>query len=284
MTEVYSVRAVQDILSREGLAPLKKLGQNFLCDINIVNKIAEAGTPEGGNVIEIGPGLGALTSALLKRAKKVLAIEIDAGMVKALGSILSGYDNIEIIHEDVLKCDMDELAEKYFQGSCYEICANLPYYITGPVIMKILNLKKLPDTMTVMVQKEVALRMAASPGDTEYSGFSASVQYFGTPKLLLTVGPSSFYPSPDVDSAVVKLELKRQFDIAFDYYDRVVKGLFGMRRKTVLNNMVKAFSLDPARARELLEKAGIMPGKRAEELSPADFAGLAGVMAGTGIL
>ncbi len=284
MTEVYSSRAVQDILSREGLAPLKKLGQNFLCDINIVNKIAEAGTPEGGSVIEIGPGLGALTSALLKRTEKVLAIEIDAGMVKALGTILDGYDNIEIIHEDVLKCDMDELAERYFQGGRYEVCANLPYYITGPVIMKILNLKKLPDTITVMVQKEVALRMAARPGDTEYSGFSASVQYFGTPKLLFTVGPSSFYPSPDVDSAVVKLELKRQFDIAFDCYDRVVKGLFGMRRKTVLNNMVKAFGLDPAQARELLEKAGIPSGKRAEELSPADFAGLAGAMAGAGIL
>lgn len=275
MNGIYSPKTVKELLAKYGLAPLKKLGQNFLCDGNVVNKIAELGVPNGANVIEVGPGLGALTNALSLRAKKVVSIEIDKGMVEVLKETLADRDNVKIIHSDFLKCDLDSLVKEEFGDEDFYICGNLPYYITGPIIMQILSMKKLPKRMTVMVQKELAQRISAKPGDEQYSGFTAEMLYFGDAELAFTVPGNSFFPQPDVDSAVIYLDIEPKFSVEFKKYNELVKALFAMRRKTVLNNIRKSMNLSAEEANELFSKAGILPTSRAEELSAEDFSRLA---------
>ncbi|MBR3842482.1 MAG: ribosomal RNA small subunit methyltransferase A [Christensenellaceae bacterium] len=279
MDGLYSPKVVRELLDQFGLAPLKKFGQNFLCDGNVVRKIAETGLPEeGGNVLEIGPGLGALTDALSRRAKKVVAVEIDEGMVRVLSHTLADRENVTVVHADFLKVDLPKLISEQFGDEDYYVCGNLPYYITGPIIMEILKQERLPKRLTAMVQKEVAERISARTGDDDYSGFSAQMAYFGETELCFTVPGTSFLPKPDVESAVISLELTPKFDAAFADYDRVVKGLFAMRRKTILNNLRKSFALSSDAAQAVLSKAGFAPNMRAEELSPADFDLLARLM------
>lgn len=281
MDGLYSPKKVRELLAGFGLAPLKKLGQNFLCDGNTVRRIAETGTPNGGeNVIEIGPGLGALTDALAVRANKLTAIEIDAGMVEVLSHTLADRANVSVVHMDFLKCDLMQITRESFGEEDYVVCGNLPYYITGPILMQILRSEKLPKRLTAMVQKELAERISAKPGDSAYSGFSAEIAYFGKAEMCFTVPGTSFYPKPDVDSAVITIEPTPQFDVPFTEYDKAVRALFAMRRKTVLNNLRKAFDLNSEEANAKLEAAGIAATARAEELAPADFCRLAKLLSG----
>jgi len=269
-----SIADIRRILADHGVAPLKKLGQNFLADENIINKIAEAAVPEGGNVLEIGPGMGALTCALAKRAKKVVAIEIDSGMVEVLKETLAPYDNVTVIHGDFLKQDVAALLKEQFDETP-AVAGNLPYYITSKCIMSVLEAEVPFLSFTAMVQREVADRLAAEPGDSDYGALTAAVSYFGGADMLFTVSPNCFYPAPDVESAVVKICPGEKPDVPFAAYSKAVRTLFAMRRKTVLNNAKAGFALSGDAAKELLEQAGINPAARAETLGKEDFARLA---------
>ena len=276
---IYSKKTVQDILREHNAAALKSLGQNFLIDQNVVQKIADIAVQPGENVIEIGPGMGALTQALGERAKKVVAIEIDKGMVEILKTTLADKTNIAVIHADFLKVDLLKIAKEHFEGEPFVVAGNLPYYITAKCILKVLDtpvggVKR----FTAMVQKEVAERLAAAPGNKIYGALTASVAYYGQMKQLFVVPPTCFYPQPDVESAIVQIAPEPQVDVPRKAYERVVRALFAMRRKTVLNNLKAGFSLHSELATEALEKAGIASNARAETLSIVDFAKLATIL------
>jgi len=278
MPNLYSASGVSEMLKRYGIAPLKALGQNFLIDRNVVEKIAEAAVLPGENVMEIGPGPGGLTTALSERAKRVLSVEIDKGMIPILRTTLSNRQNVEILHSDFLKTDINKLSETYFQGEKFAVAGNLPYYITAKCILKALEIPEKVTRITAMVQQEVAERLAASPGGKAYGALTASVAYFGDMKLLFPVTRGCFFPAPDVDSAVVQIVPVASVDALRETYVRVVRALFSMRRKTVLNNVKAGFSLNAEAAAEALERAGIPLTARAEQLNKEDFAALARVL------
>lgn len=271
--QVTSPNAVKELLSRNGLNPLKKFGQNFLIDQNIVNKIAEAASPENSSVLEIGPGLGALTNALCLREKKVVAVEIDRGLVRLAEETQSEHKNLTVIEEDFLNINLEELAGKYFGGSFY-VCGNLPYYITAPIIMKVLESKTPVLALTAMVQKEVAERLSAKPGQTDYGIITATVDYFGGAQTLFTVSKNCFYPAPKVDSAVIKINVDKSKDkeVPFGEYGKVVKAAFAMRRKTILNNLKAIFGNNALR---VLTECNINPAARAQDLSCSEFINIA---------
>ena len=275
MNDIYSQKNIKEILDRNGIAPLKQLGQNFLCDRNVVEKIAAAAVMAGENVIEIGPGLGALTRAVASRAHKVVAVEIDAGMVRALDETLSDLDNVTVIHNDILKTDIPSLIEDHFGGGPVAFVGNLPYYITSKCLLLVPESGAMVTRYTAMVQKEVAERLSAKPGGKDYGAITASLAYYGGAHRLFDVGADCFMPRPDVDSAIIQFEPKAVFDVDRDKYSRVVRGLFAMRRKTVMNNAKSAFALEGSAAQALFESVGISPAARAETLSPEDFARIA---------
>ncbi|MBQ4061599.1 MAG: 16S rRNA (adenine(1518)-N(6)/adenine(1519)-N(6))-dimethyltransferase RsmA [Christensenellaceae bacterium] len=273
MQGIYSQKAVMSILDRHSVAPLKKLGQNFLIDENVVEKIAEAAVV-CENVIEIGPGMGALTRKLAKKAKKLVAVELDSGMVKVLEETLSEFDNVTVLNADVLKTDFKMIADEYFNGEPFSVAGNLPYYITAKCILHVLDCKAKVLRFTAMVQREVADRLAASPGGKDYGALTASVRYFGGFDKLFNVSANCFYPKPDVESAIVSIEPKKAFEVDRENYSKTVRILFAMRRKTLLNNLKTGLAIPSKKAQELLEEAGLDPMARAETLSPEDFAGL----------
>lgn len=270
--DICSPKTITQVLSQHKLSPLKKLGQNFLCDENIVNKIADSAV-QTDCVLEIGPGLGALTAALAKRAKRVISIEIDSGMIRALETTLADFDNIEIIHEDILKADLNTIADKF--GEPFSVAGNLPYYITSKCIMQVLECGLPIVAFTAMVQKEVADRLSAAPGNADYGALTASVAYFGCVQKIINVSRGCFYPKPDVDSAVIQISPKPQFDIEREFYSKTVRALFSMRRKTLLNNMTSALSLPKTRAEEILASLNIRTNERAENLTPEQFSEIA---------
>ena len=228
---ITSPKTVNEMMKRYGIAPLKKFGQNFLIDGNIADKIADASLPkmqEGKEILalEIGPGLGALTQRLLQRAKKVAAYEIDAGLVRALGDTFAGEDDFTLFHQDFLKAEIEKDIAGLAKGMHIYASANLPYYITSPCIMKLLESGLDIKRITVMIQKEVAQRICAAPGDSEYGAISAAVAYFADAKMLFSVSPGCFYPKPDVSSAVMSLDVKRS-------YSEQAKRLPAGRKRTV---------------------------------------------------
>lgn len=270
-----SKKAILSILEKNQLAPLKKFGQNFLCDQNIVNKIADSmHLTKDDCVLEVGPGLGALTLALAARAGKVLAVEIDKGLITALKEILADTHNVVVIEGDILKTDIRRIAGEHLNGS-FHACGNLPYYITAGCILALIESGA--KSLTAMVQKEVAERLSASPGTKTYGSLTASVSYYAKPATLFTVGRNCFYPSPDVDSAIVRMELDRQpFPVSREWYTRIVRACFAMRRKTINNNLISEFGASPddgakSVIAEALEACRIDPSIRAENLSPEDF-------------
>ncbi|MCX7771533.1 MAG: 16S rRNA (adenine(1518)-N(6)/adenine(1519)-N(6))-dimethyltransferase RsmA [Clostridia bacterium] len=264
-----------EVLKKYDLRLTKTLGQNFLTDINIIKKIVEAGdvTPED-LVIEIGPGIGSMTVELAKSAGRVVAIEIDKHLIPAIQENLREYENFELVHADVMKVDLESLV-KNWQGPL-KVISNLPYYITTPIIMMLLESGIPWDTLVFMVQKEVAQRMAATPGSKDYSSLSVAVRYHADPKLSFTVSKNCFIPKPDVDSAVVRLK-KRSLPftegIDKEMFFRVVRASFGQRRKTLLNSLGSQPWLSGGKEglRSVLEKLGIKESSRAEELSLEDF-------------
>lgn len=268
---ITSPKVVKELMDKHGIAPLKKFGQNFLIDGNIADKIAEAAMPDGAYALEIGPGLGALTSRLTKRAKAVAAYEIDAGLVRALGDTFSDTQNFSLFHQDFLKADLEkDIGALFGDGEIY-VAANLPYYITSPCIMSLVEAKLNIKRITVMIQKEVAERICALPGSKDYGSISAAIGYFAKPKMLFTVSPMCFYPRPDVHSAVLTIEM-REFDRGkAENYLKTVKGLFAKRRKTVRSNLRQSFGLSLEVAKTVMKNAGIEENARAEMMSVNDF-------------
>ena len=268
---------ITELLDKYGLSPLKKLGQNFLTDSNIVGKIAEAaGITSSSNVIEIGPGLGSLTGRISDTAKRVVCIELDSGLMRVLEDRFKDTGNVTLIHGDILKTDLNETAEKYFGGEDFIVVGNLPYYITAKTIIRICESGA--KSMTVMIQKEVADRLASPPGSRDYGSITASVAYYGAPELMFTVPGSCFYPVPDVESAVVTTDLKKDvLKTDRKNYVKVVRASFAQRRKTIFNNLCSAFGKECGKERiaALLGECGIKKEARAESLSREDFASIA---------
>ena len=275
MERLTNISTVREILSRHGFTFSKALGQNFLINPSVCPRMAQAAvTDDNTGVLEIGPGIGVLTNELLQRAKKVVAVELDKRLIPVLDETLGEYDNLKVVNADVMELDLKKLIAEEFPGMRVVVCANLPYYITSPILMKLLE-ERLPiETITVMVQKEAAVRLCAAEGSRDSSAITAAVRYYAEPQLLFHVSAGSFMPAPKVDSAVIQLILRepdikpRDERLMF----RVIKAAFAQRRKTVLNSISSSMSLDKGELSGILETAGVAPAARAEKLTLADFA------------
>jgi 16S rRNA (adenine1518-N6/adenine1519-N6)-dimethyltransferase len=278
----------KNTLKKFNLRPMKSLGQNFLTDGRILKGIAEAaGLGQNDLVLEIGPGLGSLTAELAGTAGMVVAVEIDRHLIPALKENLKEYSNISLINGDILQLDVEaalasavEARGDGFKPASLKIVANLPYYITTPVIMKLLESGIKAKTMVFMVQKEVADRMRAKPGGKDYGALTVAVQYYSRPSAVMEVPPHSFIPQPEVDSTVIRLDLYEAPPVELRdpaLFFRVVKAAFGQRRKTLVNslNNTGAFGLDKERLKGLLAGMGIDENRRGETLSLEQFAQLA---------
>lgn len=268
-----------EILKKHQFSFKKSLGQNFLVDSNILRKIVEAAqlTPDAG-AIEIGPGIGSLTEMLARHAKQVLAIEIDQRLLPILAENLAPYANIKVVHGDVLKTDVKHLIETELKDcSKIHVVANLPYYVTTPILMKLLE-ERLPiASITVMIQKEVAERLSAKPGGKDYGSLSVAAQYYAEPYYAMTVPKTVFIPKPNVDSAVIHLAIRERPPVEVkdeELFFRVVRASFAQRRKTIYNNLRTAFADTGLDWQQLLLEAGIEPARRGETLSIAEYATL----------
>lgn len=272
-----------EILNRFNIRLTKTLGQNFLTDANIIRKITEAGelTPED-LVVEVGPGIGALTVSLAQQAGKVLAVEIDKNLIPALHETTGSYPNITVIHGDILKTDIPSMLQGW--NGRVKIISNLPYYITTPVVMMFLESDLPIERMVLMVQKEVALRMAAKPGTKDYGALSVGVQVAGTPRVLFQVSKNCFIPKPDVDSAVLRIVLDSR--LLQEIKDRkvfysCVRAAFSQRRKTLINSLSGApnWRLDKEAVKGLIDKMGLKEMIRGEELPVQQFITLSNLIA-----
>lgn len=284
----YTRNAVREISEKHGFRRADSLGQNFLVDRNIIEKIIDAAElTESTLVIEIGPGMGALTQVAAEKAVKVIAVEIDRHLIPVLGEVVGHLDNVEIINQDILKTDINELIEsekKNFATSDHEIdkvviLGNLPYYITTPIIMGILERQIEMDTMVIMMQKEVAERIVAEPGGKTYGALSIACQFFCETNYVTTVPRTVFQPQPKVDSAVLRLDKRTELPWEIGAGGRklffeVVRAGFNRRRKTLLNALT-ALGIDKTELRSILDEAGVEPSRRAETLSIQEFANVA---------
>jgi len=270
------------ILEKYGFSFKKSLGQNFLIDTNILRNIVDhAELSESSGAIEVGPGIGALTEQLAKRAKKVVAYEIDQRLLPILSETLEPYPNAKVIHSDVLKANVKEMIEEEFAGiDDIMLVANLPYYVTTPIIMKILE-ENLPlRGIVVMLQKEVADRISARPSTKEYGSLSIAIQYYTVPEVVMIVPKTVFVPQPNVDSAVIRLTIREKPLVAVkseEFFFRVTRASFAQRRKTILNNLTSQLENGKEKKAAIiaaLETAGIEPSRRGESLSIEEFAAL----------
>ena len=262
----------------------KKCGQNFLIDTSVLERIIKAAQISTEDcVLEIGPGIGTMTQYLAETAGKVVAVEIDKALIPILEETLGPYENVTVLQGDILKVNIGELAEKYHKGKPLKVVANLPYYITTPIIMGLFE-KKVPlDSITVMVQKEVAERMRAKPGTKDYGALSLAVQYYAVPQIVANVPPNCFMPRPAVGSAVVKLTCfeKPPVEVKSErFLFALIRAAFNQRRKMLINALTGAGGIDVTKDRitEALEKLGIQETIRGEKLSLAEFAGLADML------
>ena len=278
MNKLSDIGTIKDILHRHGFTFSKALGQNFLINPSVCPRMAElSGAGEGVGVIEVGPGIGVLTNELCKLADKVVAIELDKRLLPVLDETLAEYDNIKVINADVLELDLNKLIADEFPGMEVVICANLPYYITSPVIMKLLE-DRLPVTaITVMVQKEAAQRICAPVGSRESGAVTVSVNYYVEPSLQFYVSAGSFMPAPKVDSAVIRLDIREDPPVEVDEktFFKVVKAAFSQRRKVISNSLSSGLKLSKDEINGILERAGVPANARAEKLSLEDFAKIA---------
>ncbi|GGD28251.1 16S rRNA (adenine(1518)-N(6)/adenine(1519)-N(6))-dimethyltransferase RsmA [Pontibacillus salipaludis] len=270
------------ILEKYGFSFKKSLGQNFLIDANTLENIVNhAGVTRESGAIEIGPGIGALTEQLARKADKVLAFEIDQRLLPILDDTLHDYDNVSVIHQDILQANVQETIREYFkEGQPVHVVANLPYYITTPILMNLL-MERLPiESITVMIQKEVADRMAASPNSKAYGSLSIAVQYYTEAKVVMDVPRTVFMPQPNVGSAVLRLAMREQPPVVVDnepFFFDLVRASFGQRRKTIMNNLSRHFKdrFSKDEIRDVLEKSEIEERRRGESLSIEEFARLA---------
>ncbi|HEO8421926.1 16S rRNA (adenine(1518)-N(6)/adenine(1519)-N(6))-dimethyltransferase RsmA [Niallia sp. FSL W8-0635] len=274
------------ILDKYGFSFKKSLGQNFLIDTNILRNIVDhAQLTEESGAIEVGPGIGALTEQLAKRSKKVVAYEIDQRLLPILKETLEPYPHAKIIHQDILKANVKEMLDTEFQDiQDIMLVANLPYYVTTPIIMKILE-EKLPlRGIVVMLQKEVAERISAKPGTKEYGSLSIAIQYYTKPEVVMIVPKTVFVPQPNVDSAVIRLTIRETPSVSVkneEFFFKVTRASFAQRRKTILNNLssqLEGGKEKKAEIIEALEQANIEPSRRGESLSIEEFAKLSDVL------
>ncbi len=277
--EIGSVTRTRAIMETYGLTFKKSLGQNFLTDLNVLKKIVKAAkVNKEDDVVEIGPGIGALTEQLAKKAHQVVALEIDQRLLPVLAETLADYSNVQVIHKDILQTDLTQLIGQYFDGSHpVKIVANLPYYITTPIVLHLLDEQAAFQSITVMMQKEVAARLTASPGTKDYGSLTVGVAYFTHTKIAFFVPKTVFVPAPKVDSAIVVLSKRR--DNKYQpknekNFQRLVSGSFMHKRKSLWNNLLALYGKE-ASVKEIISKslknAQIDPGIRAERLSVADF-------------
>lgn len=277
---------IKEVLSRHGFHFSKALGQNFLINPGVCPRMAaECGAQGCKGVIEVGPGIGVLTWELSQVAQKVCAIELDSRLFPVLEETLTGRDNVKIIPGDVMKLDLNQLIRQEFGGGPVCVCANLPYYITSPVILRLLE-EGLPLTsITVMVQKEAAQRLCAAPGERECGAVSVAVHYRSQPKLLFQVGRGSFLPPPKVDSAVLRLDLRQEPPVSVadeDWFFRVSRAAFAQRRKTAANSLSATLGLPKPQVEQALAAAGAPENVRAERLTLEQLAALANALLGEG--
>ena len=273
------------VLNRYGFSFQKKFGQNFLIDENVVEKIVrDAGVTKDDFVLEIGPGIGTMTQILCENAREVVAVEIDDKLIPILTEdTLSWYDNVTVIHEDILKLDIVKLANERNGGKPIKVVANLPYYITTPIIMGLFESHVPLDSITIMVQKEVADRMQVGPGTKDYGALSLAVQYYAKPQILLNVPASCFMPRPNVPSAVIQLTRyeKPPVEVADEHLMfRLIRASFNQRRKTMTNSVGNSpeLSVSKEQMAAALEKCGLSATVRGEALTLAQFAELANVL------
>ena len=280
--DLSSPAVVNRIRDRFDLKPSKSLGQNFITDGNIVRKIVDgAGITEEDLVIEIGPGIGVLTSALAERAAFVAAVELNKRLIPVLEETLMEYSNVRVINADILKTDLKQLVRTYREEGLFtgkvRVIGNLPYYITTPIIMKLLEEQVPADSITVMMQKEVADRIRSAPGSRTYGAISVAVQYYCRVEKVTDVPKEAFIPRPKVASTVLNLEpLEERIEVADEKtFLRCVKAGFAQRRKTLLNSLAAGSGMDKDHVRKILETAGIDPGRRAETLTVEEFGRIA---------
>lgn len=266
-----NIGTVRDILSRHGFNFSKGLGQNFIINPDICPKIAEYGNAkEGYGVLEIGTGIGVLTKELAMRADRVAAVEIDSRLLPILDETLADFDNVKIYNEDVMKADLHGIIEREFSGLRCAVCANLPYYITSPVIMLLLESRLPIDSITVMVQKEAAQRLCAKVGTRDCGAITVGVNYYGTVRQLFGVSRGSFMPAPNVDSAVIRIDLNKEHQLSAEqekFFFRVVKAGFSQRRKTMANSVASLMGADKQTVYSVLTDMGLPEAARIEQLT-----------------
>ena len=282
MENLSNISVIRDVLSRHGFSFSKGLGQNFLINPTVCPRMAEMGNAQPGwGMIEIGAGVGVLTAELASRADKVVCIEIDSRLLPILDETLAEFDNIKIVNQDVLKVDLHQLIAEEFPNMPVAVCANLPYYITSPIIMNLLESRLPISSLTVMVQKEAAQRICALPGSRVVGAVSIAVRYYCEPQVLFQVSRGSFMPAPDVDSTVIRLDIRKEPAIQVEKEEnffRVVKAAFSQRRKTLANTLSSGLGISKAQATELLNRAGVASNLRAEQLSMQQFADIANAL------
>lgn len=282
--DIANPTRTREILQKHGFRFKKSLGQNFLTEPNILHKIVEtAAIDKETNIIEVGPGIGALTEQLARAGKKVLAFEIDDRLIPVLAETMAPYDNVEVLHQDILKADLRETADKFDDGPI-KVVANLPYYITTPIMMHILESELPVAEMVVMMQREVADRISAEPGTKAYGSLTIAVQYYMEAQLAFIVPKTVFIPQPNVDSAILKLTRRETPAVSVaneKEFFRLTKAAFQLRRKTLWNNLLSSYGKDDDTKTWLtksLEEAEIDPKRRGETLSLAEFARLSNAL------
>ncbi len=284
MADLGSAKSTASIINKYGFSFQKRFGQNFLIDEHVLDKIVDAaliGKEDG--VIEIGPGIGTMTQRLCEAASKVVAIEIDKELIPILSETMSGYDNVKIINADVMKTDLDKLIRDEFSGMSVKVVANLPYYITTPIVMSLLENHLPVESITIMVQKEVAQRMQAGPGTKDYGALSLAVQYYADTYIAANVPPNCFMPRPKVGSGVIRLTVRKEAEVEVTdekLMFSLIRAAFNQRRKTLVNAVTNFSGLDYSK--EDIEKAlaelDISEKIRGEALSLQQFADLSNIL------
>lgn len=273
------INTIMPLMKKYGFNFSKGLGQNFLTDPDVCPEIARlCGADKSTGVLEIGPGVGVLTKELAETAGKVVAVEVDHRLIPLLSETLGQYENVSVIEGDVLKLPLAEILKTEFNGMEIVAAANLPYYITSPIVMKLLE-EKLPlKSITVMVQKETAQRFCAPVGSRESGAVTVSINYYAEATMLFEVGRNSFIPAPNVDSAVIRLDIRENPPVSVNdekLFFRLIKSAFSQRRKTVFNSISSTLGIDKMRLGEILDECGIERTARAEKLSLQNFADIA---------
>ena len=286
MSDLWRPQNTLDLIRRYDFRFRKKFGQNFLIDSHVLDKIADAAQIDPDDcVLEIGPGIGTLTQVLAERARHVVAVEIDPELIPILSETLKEYSNVTVIQGDILKQDIAEIAETYNGGRPLNVTANLPYYITTPILMNLLESGAPVKSITVMVQKEVAERMQAGPGGKDYGALSLSVQFYAEPYLAANVPPNCFIPRPNVGSAVIRLTKRSEPPVRvrdWEFLFQLIRAAFNQRRKTLANAVSHAGvgQVTRERAAGALKRLGLSETARGEELSLSEFAALSDLLGG----